>query len=201
MIGLLQSSGSCFIFLEHWKDQIGIAQRRKELRFPYIGVYVFLFHRQSFVAGRRTEVKALLGCCSGSFSSRSYGGQLHYPYSSCGSSYARHRINSSNFCSPRIFHLGSSLHSGCRQSCFQPIRRQTSHVVHTSCQRPCYRPRVSSFCRPCRTTYTGSLGFGSSSCYSLGYGSRSFYTSGCGSSGFRPTAIVSLADWMMVAGM
>ncbi|XP_005345379.1 keratin-associated protein 13-1-like [Microtus ochrogaster] len=127
-------------------------------------------------------------CCSGSFSSRSYGGQLHYPYSSCGSSYSRHLINSSNFCSPRIFHLGSSPHSGCRQNCFQPIRCQTSHVVHTSCQRPCYRPRVCSFCRPCRTTYAGSLGFGSSSCHSLGYGSRSFYTSGCGFSGFRPVS-------------
>ncbi|KAL1764259.1 keratin-associated protein 13-1-like [Sigmodon hispidus] len=126
-------------------------------------------------------------CCSGSFSSRSYGGQLHYPYS-CGSSYPRHLVQSTNFYSPSTCHLGSSLHHGCHQNCFQPIRCQTSHVVHSSCQRPCYRPRVSSFCSPCRTTYAGSQGFGSSSCHSLGYGSRSFYTSGCGSSGFRPVS-------------
>ncbi|XP_055470860.1 keratin-associated protein 13-1-like [Psammomys obesus] len=124
-------------------------------------------------------------CCSGSISSRSYGGQLHYPYSSCGSAYPRHLIQSTNFCSPRPCHLGSSLHSGCHQNCFQPIRCQTSQVVHSSCQRPCFSPRVSGFCSPCRT-YAGSQGFGSSSCHSLGYGSRSYYTSGCSSRVFRP---------------
>ncbi|XP_032756358.1 keratin-associated protein 13-1-like [Rattus rattus] len=126
-------------------------------------------------------------CCSGSFSSRSCGGQLYYP-SSCGSSFPRQLTHSPNFCSPRNCHLGSSFGHGCHQNCFQPIRCQTSHVVTSSCQRPCYRPSVSNFCRPCRTTYAGSLGFGSSSCHSLGYGSRSFYTSGCGSSGFRPVS-------------
>ncbi|XP_051006439.1 keratin-associated protein 13-1-like [Acomys russatus] len=127
-------------------------------------------------------------CCSGSFSSRSYGGQLHYPYSSCGSSYPTHLVQSTNFCSPRTYHLGSTLHSGCHQNCFQPIRCQASHAVHSSCHQPCYRPRISSFCSPYRTPYVGSQGFGSSSCHSLGFGSRSFYTSGCGSSGFRPVS-------------
>ncbi|XP_052014982.1 keratin-associated protein 13-2-like [Apodemus sylvaticus] len=126
-------------------------------------------------------------CCSGSFSSRSYGSQLCYP-SSRGSSFPSQLTHRTKFCSPRNFHLGSSFSHGCHQNCFQPIRCQTSHVVHSSCQRPFYRPSVSSFCSPCRTTYSGSLGFGSSSCHSLGYGSKSIYTSGCGSRGFRPVS-------------
>ncbi|XP_034371706.1 keratin-associated protein 13-1 [Arvicanthis niloticus] len=132
------------------------------------------------------------GCYSGNFSSHSCGDHLSYPHSSCGSSYPSHLLQSTNFCSPRTCHLGSSLHSGCHQNCFQPIRCQTSHVVHSSCQRPCYSPRVSSVCSPCRTTYGGSQSFGSSSCHSLGYGSRSSYSLSCGSSGFRPQGFSSL---------
>ncbi|XP_055470814.1 keratin-associated protein 13-1-like [Psammomys obesus] len=126
-----------------------------------------------------------MSCYSGNFSSRSCGDHLNYPRSSCGSSYPSHFIHSTNFCSPRPCHLGSSLHSGCHQNCYQPIRCQTSQVVHSSCQRPCFSPRVSGFYSPCRT-YAGSQGFGSSSCQSLDYGSRSSYSLSCGSSSFRP---------------
>ncbi|XP_057621755.1 keratin-associated protein 13-1-like [Chionomys nivalis] len=132
------------------------------------------------------------GCSSGNFSTRSCGDHLNYPYSSCDSSYSRHLIQSTNSCSPRPCHLGSSLLSGCHQNYFQPSRCQTSHVVQTSCQRPCYSSRVSSFYSPCRTTYSGSQGFGSSSCHSLGYRSRSSYSLSCGSSGFRPHGFSSL---------
>ncbi|EGW01443.1 Keratin-associated protein 13-1, partial [Cricetulus griseus] len=131
-------------------------------------------------------------CYSGNFSSRSCGDHLNYPYASCGSSYPQHLVQSTNFYSPRTCHLGSSLHSGCHQNCFQPIRCQTSHVGHSSCQRPSYSSRVSSLCSPCRTTYAGSQGFGSSSCHSLGSGSRSSYSLSCGSSCFRPQGFSSL---------
>ncbi|XP_005376025.1 PREDICTED: keratin-associated protein 13-1-like [Chinchilla lanigera] len=69
---------------------------------------------------------------------------------------------------------------------YEPSSCQRSCVVSSPCQTSCYRPRPSKFCSPCQTTYSGSLGFGSSSCHSLGYGSRGCYSSGCGSSGFRP---------------
>ncbi|XP_008834231.1 keratin-associated protein 13-1 [Nannospalax galili] len=117
-------------------------------------------------------------CCSGNFSSQSHWDHLQYPRPSCGSSYPSR--------------LGSSLHSGCHENVFQPIRCQTSHVVHSSCQRPCYRPRTSRFCSPCQTTYAGTQSFGSSSCHSLGYGSGSSYSLSCGSSGFRPHGFSSL---------
>ncbi|XP_005073895.2 keratin-associated protein 13-1-like [Mesocricetus auratus] len=133
-------------------------------------------------------------CSSGNFSSRSCGDHLnYYPYVSCGSSYPQqHLVQSTNFYSPRTCPLGSSLHSGYRQSCFRPIGCQTSHEVHSSCQRPCYSSRVSSLCSPCRTTYAGSQGFGSSSCFSLGYGSRGSFSLSCGSSGLRPQGFSSL---------
>ncbi|KAL2805336.1 keratin-associated protein 13-1 [Daubentonia madagascariensis] len=125
-------------------------------------------------------------CCSGTFSSRSFGGYLSYPGASCGSSYPGKLVYSTNLCSPSTCQLGSSLYSGCQETCCEPTSCQTSYVVSSPCQTSCYRPRTSTVCTPCQTTYSGSLGFGSSSCRSLGYGSRSCYSLGCGSSGFRP---------------
>ncbi|PNI61603.1 KRTAP13-1 isoform 1 [Pan troglodytes] len=124
-------------------------------------------------------------CCSGNFSSRSCGGYLHYPASSCGFSYPSNQVYSTDLCSPSTCQLGSSLYRGCQQTCWEPTSCQTSYVESSPCQTSCYRPRTSLLCSPCQTTYSGSLGFGSSSCCSLGYGSRSCYSVGCGSSGFR----------------
>ncbi|XP_045425492.1 keratin-associated protein 13-1-like [Lemur catta] len=126
-------------------------------------------------------------CCSGNFSSRSFGGYLRHPSSSCGSSFPSNLVYSTNLCSPRTCQLGSSLYSGCQKTCCEPTTRiRTSYVVSSPCQTSCYRPRTSLLCRPCQATYSPSLGFGSSSCRSLGYGSRSCHSLGCRSSGFRP---------------
>ncbi|XP_019585475.2 keratin-associated protein 13-3 [Rhinolophus sinicus] len=123
-------------------------------------------------------------CCSGNVSSRSLGSYVHYPDSCCGSSYPSNLVYSTDRCSPSTCQLGSSLYSGCQETCCEPTSCQTSCVVSRPCQTSCYRPRTSTLCIPCPPTYTGSLGCGSSSSCSLGYGSRSRYSSG--SSGFRP---------------
>ncbi|XP_004646388.1 keratin-associated protein 13-2 [Octodon degus] len=126
------------------------------------------------------------GCSSGNFSSRSFGGYLQYPGASCGSSYPSNLVYTSDLQSPTNCQLGSSLYSGCQETFNEPAGYESSCAVSSPCQTSCYRPRPSTFCSPCQTTYSGSLGFGSSSCHSLGYGSRGCYSSGCGSSGFRP---------------
>ncbi|XP_046507659.1 keratin-associated protein 13-1-like [Equus quagga] len=125
-------------------------------------------------------------CCSGNFSSRSLGGFLRYPGSSCGSSYPSNLVYSTDLCSPSTCQLGSSLYGGCQKTYWEPTRYQTSCVVSSPCQRSCYRPRISTVCSPCRSTYARSLVSGSSSCCSLSYGSRSCYSLGCGSGGFGP---------------
>ncbi|XP_045641651.1 keratin-associated protein 13-1-like [Ursus americanus] len=117
-------------------------------------------------------------CCSGNFSSRSLGGYLRYPGSSC-CSYPSNLVY-------RTCQLGSSLSGGCQETCCEPTSCQTSCVVSSPWQTSCYRPRTSTLCSPCWTAYPGSVGIGSSSCRSLGYGSRSCYSLGCGSLGIRP---------------
>ncbi|EHB02561.1 Keratin-associated protein 13-1 [Heterocephalus glaber] len=126
------------------------------------------------------------GCSSGNFSSRSAGGYLQQYPSSCGSSYPSNLVYRTDLWSPTNYLLGSSLSRRCQETCCEPISCQRPCVVSRPCQTSCYRPRVSTLCSPCQITYSGSLGFGSSSCRSLGYGSRSCYSLGCGSSGFRP---------------
>nr|XP_012636320.1 keratin-associated protein 13-1-like [Microcebus murinus] len=125
-------------------------------------------------------------CCSGNASSPSFGSYLRYPGTSCGSSYPSNLVYRTDLSSPSTCQLGSSLCSDCQETCCEPTSCQTSYVVSSPCQTSCYRPRTSLLCSPCQTTYSPSLGFGSSSCCSLGYGSRSCYSLGCGSSGFRP---------------
>uniref|UniRef100_A0A8C9HWD3 Keratin-associated protein n=1 Tax=Piliocolobus tephrosceles TaxID=591936 RepID=A0A8C9HWD3_9PRIM len=98
--------------------------------------------------------------CSGNFSSRSSGGYLPYPGSSCGSLYHSNLVYSTDLCSPGTCQLGSSLYKSFQETCWDT----------PSCQMSCVESS------PC---------FGSSSCRSLGYGSRSCYSVGCGSSGFR----------------
>ncbi|XP_058379371.1 keratin-associated protein 13-2-like [Diceros bicornis minor] len=115
-------------------------------------------------------------CCSGKFSSCSLGGYLRYPGSSCGSSYPSKLIYHTDLCSPSTCQLGSSLYSGCQRTCWEPTRYQTPCVVSRPCQTSSYGLRTSTLRSPCWTTYAGSLGFGSRSCYSLG----------CGSSVFKP---------------
>ncbi|XP_032988595.1 keratin-associated protein 13-1-like [Rhinolophus ferrumequinum] len=125
-------------------------------------------------------------CCSGNFSSRSLGGYMRYPGSCCGSSYPSNLVYSTDPCSPSTCQLGSSLYSGCQETCCEPRSCQTSCVVSRPCQKSCYSPKTSTLCIPCPPTYTGSMGCGSSSSCSLGYGSKICYSLGCGSSGFRP---------------
>ncbi|XP_012882901.1 PREDICTED: keratin-associated protein 13-1-like [Dipodomys ordii] len=138
--------------------------------------------------------------CSGNFSSSSVQGCLSRSRSSCGSAFPSNLVYSTDLCAPGSCQLASSLHGGCQDTCGEPTGCQSSCVVSSPCQNSCVDPRVSTFCGPCRTTYSGSLGFGSNACHPLGYGSRSscslgygwrrsyapFYTSGscCGASGF-----------------
>ncbi|XP_019294270.2 keratin-associated protein 13-1-like [Panthera pardus] len=117
-------------------------------------------------------------CCSGNVASQSLGGYLRYPSSSCGSSSPSNLVYRTDLCSPSTCQLGSSLYSGCQETSCEPTSCRTSCVVSSPCQTSCSLPRTSTFCSPCQTTYSGSAGFGSRSCYSLG----------CGSSGFRPMA-------------
>ncbi|XP_060227319.1 keratin-associated protein 13-2-like [Meriones unguiculatus] len=124
-------------------------------------------------------------CCSGNYSSRSFRRCLPSSGSSCGSSYPSNLVYTTSSCSPSTCQMGSSLSSGCQETCIEPTSCQRSCVVSRPCQMPCYYPRSCTPCSPCQGTYSGSLGFGSSSCCSLGYGSRSCYSRGCGSSGFR----------------
>uniref|UniRef100_A0A2K6G849 Keratin-associated protein n=1 Tax=Propithecus coquereli TaxID=379532 RepID=A0A2K6G849_PROCO len=134
-------------------------------------------------------------CCCGKVSSHSFGGYLRYPGTSCGSSYPSNLVYRTDLCSPSTCQLGSSLYSGCQETYSEP----------TSCQTSCYRPRTSPLCSPCQTTYSESLGFGSSSCRSLGCGPNGFRPLGCGgcsfpslscASGFyRPSYLASRSCW------
>ncbi|XP_025723567.2 keratin-associated protein 13-2-like [Callorhinus ursinus] len=124
-------------------------------------------------------------CCSGNYSSRSFGAYLRSPSSSCGSSCPSNLVYRTDLCSPSTCQLGSSLYSGCQENCCESTSCQTSRVVSSSCQTSCHRPRTSTLCSPCQTTCSGSVGIGSSSCRSLGYGSKSSYSLGCGSQGSR----------------
>ncbi|XP_045413921.1 keratin-associated protein 13-2-like [Lemur catta] len=135
-------------------------------------------------------------CCSANFSSHSFVGYLHYPSSPCGSSFPSNLVYSPDLCSPSTCQLGSSLYSDFQENCHEPTSIRTSYVVSSPCQTSCYCPRTSLLCSPCQTTYSGSLGFGSSSCRSLGYGSSGFRPlsyRGCGFGyGFsRPTYLAS----------
>ncbi|XP_006209852.1 keratin-associated protein 14-like [Vicugna pacos] len=130
-------------------------------------------------------------CCSGNFSSRSFGGHLRCRGSSCGSSYPSNLVYTTDLCSPSTCQQDSSLHSGCQEICSEPIRCQTFQVESSPCQSSCYRWKTSTLCRPWQTTYSGSLGFGSRGFQSfgcgfpsLGFGSSGFQSVGCGPRAF-----------------
>ncbi|XP_076973766.1 keratin-associated protein 13-1-like [Tamandua tetradactyla] len=125
-------------------------------------------------------------CCYGNFSSGSLGGGLRYLGSSCGSSYPSNLVYTTELCSPSTSQLGSSLYSGCQETCCQPRSCQTSCELSSPRQTSCCRPRTSMLCSPCQTTYSGPLGFGSRSNCSLSYKSKSCYSLGCGSSSISP---------------
>eukprot|EP00069_Balaena_mysticetus_P004110 bmy_17184T0 len=132
--------------------------------------------------------------CSGNFSSRSLGDHLRYSGSSYGSSYPSNLVYNTDRCSPSSCRLGSSLYTGCQETCCDPIRCQTFHVVSGPCQMSCYHRRTSMFFIPCQTTYSVSLdlwalapsNFQSFNCGfpSLGFGSSGFQSVGCGPNAF-----------------
>ncbi|XP_005073894.2 keratin-associated protein 13-1-like [Mesocricetus auratus] len=124
-------------------------------------------------------------CSSANFSSGSLRSYLPSSGSSCGPSYPSNLVYTTTSCSPSSCQLGSSLSSGCQETCIEPISCQKSYVVSSPCQTACYYPRSFTPCSPCQGTFAGSLGFGSSICRSLDYGSRSCYSVGCGPSAFR----------------
>ncbi|ELW59437.1 keratin-associated protein 13-1 [Tupaia chinensis] len=146
-------------------------------------------------------------CCSGNFSSRSFGGYLQSPTTSCDSSYPSNLVLGTNLCSPSPCQLGSSLYSGCQETSCEPTSCETSCVVPSPCQTSCYRQRISTLCSPCQTTYgslgfrsrssqlfgcgSPSLGFGSGGFQSVGYGPNAFSSLNCGSNFYRPTVFSS----------
>uniref|UniRef100_A0A8C0WMZ9 Keratin-associated protein n=1 Tax=Castor canadensis TaxID=51338 RepID=A0A8C0WMZ9_CASCN len=109
-------------------------------------------------------------CCSGSFSSRSLRGCLPLSGSFCGSSYPSNLVYSTNLCSPSPCQLGSSVLSGCHETCGKPTSFLASCVVSSPYQRSYYYPRSSLFCSPRQKTCTGSVGCGSGGFRSLNYG-------------------------------
>ncbi|XP_039085310.1 keratin-associated protein 13-1-like [Hyaena hyaena] len=116
--------------------------------------------------------------CSGNFSSRSLGGYLRYPSSSCGSSYP----SNTDLCSPSACQLGSSLYSGFQETHCEPTSCRKSCVVSSPCQMSCYLPRTSTLCSPCWMTYAGPSSF-----RPLGYRVRGFPTLSSGSTFCHPT--------------
>ncbi|EGW01448.1 keratin-associated protein 13-1 [Cricetulus griseus] len=124
-------------------------------------------------------------CCSAISSSCSQRSCLPSSGSSCGSFYPSNLVYTTRSCYPSICQLGSSLNSGCHETCIEPTSCHRSCVVSIPWQKPWYYPRSFTHCRPCQGTYAACLGFESSSCPSLAYGSRSCYSVGCGPSGFR----------------
>nr|XP_004654466.1 keratin-associated protein 14-like [Jaculus jaculus] len=129
--------------------------------------------------------------CSGNFSSRSFGGYLQYPISSCGSSYPSNGVYSTDLQTPITHQLGSSLCNDCQETFYEPSCYQTSYEMSSPCQRSCYRPRVFS---PCQGSFSGSLGFGSKGFQSFGcsYPSLSFGSRGFQSVGYCPRTFSSL---------
>ncbi|KAL4681811.1 hypothetical protein H8959_007288 [Pygathrix nigripes] len=97
-------------------------------------------------------------CCSGNFSSRSFGGYLRYPASSCGFSCPSNLVSSTDLCSPSTCQLGSSLYRGCQETCWEPTSCETSFVESSPCQTSCYRPRTPLLCSPCQTSLLFLLG-------------------------------------------
>ncbi|TEA32418.1 hypothetical protein DBR06_SOUSAS4710047, partial [Sousa chinensis] len=99
---------------------------------------------------------------------------------------------STDRCSPSSYRLHSSLYTGCQETCCDPIRCQTFHIVSGPCQTSCRR--TSMFFIPCQMTYSVSLGlwalvpsnFQSFDCGipSLGFGSSGFQPAVCGPSAF-----------------
>ncbi|XP_051047591.1 keratin-associated protein 13-1-like [Phodopus roborovskii] len=124
-------------------------------------------------------------CCSANFSSRSLRSCLPSSGSSCGSSYPSNLVYTTSSCSPSTCQLGSSLNSGCEETCIEPTSCQRSCVESSPCQTACYYPRSFTPCSPCQGTYVGPLGFGPSSFHSLDCGSRGCYIVGCGPSDFE----------------
>ncbi|KAM4889445.1 keratin-associated protein 13-1 [Thomomys bottae] len=128
-------------------------------------------------------------CCPGNFSSSHFGDHLQYSGTSCGSSQQGNQFHSTSVFSSRPCLQGSSLHG--QETFHQPIRCQTSYVASRPCHTSCHRPSISTCYSSGQSSFTGSLGFGSSSCHSQGYGSASSQGLSCGSSGFRPQGIAS----------
>ncbi|XP_042532668.1 keratin-associated protein 13-1-like [Dipodomys spectabilis] len=130
-------------------------------------------------------------CCPGTFSSSNVGDHLQYSGGSYGSSLQSNLFHSTSVCSPRPCLQASSLQGACQETFHQPTRCQTSYVASRPCHTSCHRPSVSTCYSPGQSTFTGSLGFGSSSCHSQGYASGSSQVLSCGSSGIRPQIIAS----------
>ncbi|XP_005073964.1 keratin-associated protein 13-1-like [Mesocricetus auratus] len=114
-------------------------------------------------------------CCSSNSSSGS----------SCGPSYPSNLVYTTTSCFPSTCQLGSSLISGCQETCIEPTSFQRSCVVSSPWQTACYYPRSFTPCSPCQEIHAGSLGFGPSSFQFLDCGSSEHYIVGCGPSGFE----------------
>ncbi|EGW01455.1 Keratin-associated protein 13-1, partial [Cricetulus griseus] len=138
---------------------------------------------QLYPAELTSPLNMTCDCCSSNSSCSSLRRCLPSSGSSCGSPYPSNLVYTTTSCSPSTCQLGSSLNSGCQETCIEPTICQRSCVVSSPCQTACYYPRSFATCSPCQETYAGCLAFGPSSFQTLECGSRGCYIVGCGPSG------------------
>ncbi|XP_007528633.2 keratin-associated protein 14-like [Erinaceus europaeus] len=138
-----------------------------------------------------SPVNMSYNCSSGNFSGF-FGNNLRYPASTFGSSCLGNQAYSTDFQTPSTCQLISPFSSSCPKNCCESFRCQTSGVVSSPCQISCYRPRPSTLCNPCQTTFSGSLGRGTNGCqfsgcgFTLGLGPSGLQSAGCSSNSFSP---------------
>ncbi|EPY73556.1 keratin-associated protein 13-2-like protein [Camelus ferus] len=118
---------------------------------------------------------------------------MHYPGSSCGSSYPSNLVCTTDLCSPSTCQLSSSLYRGCQETCCEPTR---CHVMSSPCQTFCYCQRTSLLCSPA-SQFISCPGFWVQKWLLFGYGSRSLYLQDCRSMASDPW----LGIWIPYLGL
>lgn len=118
---------------------------------------------------------------SGTLSSRSLGGCLRYPASSCGSFYPGNGYPGNGYPGSVAYTQGpcqqGSPAYGCQEACWEPAAYQA----------PGYGRRSSSLCRPLQASCPGSSGCSGTGFGPFGYGGSRPQALGCGSGYCRPT--------------
>lgn len=122
---------------------------------------------------------------SGTLSSRSLGGCLRYPASSCGSFYPGNVCPGSAYPGNVAYAQGpcqqGSPPYGCQETCWEPAGCPAPGYGYSYGRRP------SSLCRPLQATCPSSSGCGGAGLGPFGYGGSRAQSVGCGSGYCHPT--------------